>query len=273
MQQIINFLINKKNFILFLLLLFLSLFFTVQSNSYHKTKYINSANWISGSVYKKSDAISNYFHLKQYNKQLVEENHRLRTIIFNNSQTLKDSIVIDSSTLKNYKLHKASIINNSYSKLKNYLTLDIGANNSVKEDMGVVTSQGIVGIINNTSNNYSTVQSVLNTLSKINAKLKKTNHFGTLVWNGESPKTLQLIDIPGIAPVKVGDTITTGGMSTIFPKNILIGTVSSFSLDNSKNYYTLQVDLFNDMTNIDHVYIIENFNTNEILNLENSINE
>ena len=273
MQQIINFLIDKKNFILFLLLLFLSLFFTIQSNSYHKTKYVNSANWISGGIYKKTNAISDYFHLKKYNKQLVEENYRLRSILFNDSLALKDSIVIDSSTFKSYKFHKATIIKNSYSKQKNYLTLDKGVDDSINEDMGVITSQGIVGIINNTSNNYSTVQSVLNKLSRINAKLKRTNHFGTLTWNGENPSVLQLVDIPGIAPVKVGDTIITGGMSTIFPENILIGKVTSFSLDNSKNYYTLQVRLFNDMTHINHVYIIENFNKREILDLENSINE
>ena len=273
MQQIINFLIDKKNFILFLLLLFISLIFTAQSNSYHKSKFTNSANWFSGNIYETSNKVSEYLHLKTYNKQLVDENLRLRKIILNIEQPLKDSITFDSTFIENYKFFKATVIKNSYSRLNNYLTLDKGTNDGIKKDMGVISSKGIIGIVDNTSNKYSTAQSLLNSLSKINAKLKKSNHFGTLIWDGKNPQTVQLIDIPGIAPIAVGDTVITGGMSTIFPKNILIGTISDFKLDDSKNYYTLQVDLFNDMTNINHVYIIESVNRKEIQDLENSINE
>lgn len=273
MQQIINFLIREKNFILFLLLLSLSVFFTVQSNSYHKTKYINSANWISGGIYEKTNSISEYFHLKSYNDQLVDENKRLRTLIYNSNLTGKDSIIADSSLIEKYNFYSATIIKNSFSKPKNYLTLDKGTNDSIAQDMGVISSGGVIGIIENTSDNFSSAQSILNTLSKINAKFKKTDHFGTLIWDGKNPDIVQLIDVPGVAPVKIGDTIVTGGMSTIFPKNILIGKVKSFELDNSGNYYTLQVQLFNDMTNINHVFIIENADREEILELENSINE
>jgi len=273
MQQIINFLIREKNFILFLLLLSLSVFFTVQSNSYHKTKYINSANWISGGIYEKTNSISEYFHLKSYNDQLVDENKRLRTLIYNSNLTGKDSIIADSSLIEKYNFYSATIIKNSFSKPKNYLTLDKGTNDSIAQDMGVISSGGVIGIIENTSDNFSSAQSILNTLSKINAKFKKTDHFGTLIWDGKNPDIVQFIDVPGVAPVKIGDTIVTGGMSTIFPKNILIGKVKSFELDNSGNYYTLQVQLFNDMTNINHVFIIENADREEILELENSINE
>lgn len=273
MQQIINFLIREKNFILFLLLLSFSIFLTVQSNSYHKTKYINSANWISGGIYEKTNAISEYFYLKSYNEQLIDENKRLSTIVFNHDLTAKDSIKADSSLIEKYKFYKATIIKNSYSKPKNYLTLNKGKKDSIVQDMGVISARGVVGIVENTSSNFSSVQSILNTLSKINAKFKKTDHFGTLIWDAKDPNTVQLIDVPGIAPVKVGDTIVTGGMSTIFPKNVLIGKVESFELDNSGNYYTLQVKLFNDMTNINHVFIIENADKKEILELENSINE
>src|SRR5690606_19898118 len=152
MQQIINFLIREKNFILFLLLLSFSIFLTVQSNSYHKTKYINSANWISGGIYKKTNAISEYFHLKSYNDQLINENQRLRTLVFNSDLSEKDSIIADSSLIEKYKFYRASIIKNSFSKPKNYLTLDKGTKDSIAQDMGVLSAGGIVGIIENTSN-------------------------------------------------------------------------------------------------------------------------
>ena len=85
--------------------------------------------------------------------------------------------------------------------------------------------------------------------------------------------TVQLTDISKFAAVKEGDTIITGGESTIFPKGILIGTIQSFVLDVSGDTYTIQVKLFNDMTNLSHAYIIENLNSEEIKQLENPIDE
>ena len=99
--------------------------------------------------------------------------------------------------------------------------------------------------------------------------LKKTNHFGILTWNGKSPEIVQLIDIPKQTPITVGDSIITGGLSTIFPRGIPVGTVTSFKLDETENYYNVDVKLFNDMTNIGHVHIIKNKDSKEITELNN----
>jgi rod shape-determining protein MreC len=125
-----------------------------------------------------------------------------------------------------------------------------------------------VGIIDKTSQNYATIVSVLNRKSQINAKIKKTNHFGSLIWNGKSTGFVQLIDVPRLAAIRKGDTIVTGGQSVIFPENINIGTIDKIYIDNQTNYYTLNVKLFNDMTNLGHVYIIKSKNREEIINLE-----
>ena len=112
------------------------------------------------------------------------------------------------------------------------------------------------------------------TVNKISAQLKKTNHFGTLYWDAKSPYYIQLIDIPKIAPIVKGDTIITSGRSSIFPKGIPIGIIHNFKLDAAENYYEINIKLFNDMTNLEHVYTIENIDANEIDNLlKSSINE
>jgi rod shape-determining protein MreC len=139
----------------------------------------------------------------------------------------------------------------------------------IKPNMGVINSAGIVGIIDNTSKNFATVISILNVNSKINAKIKKSNHFGTLNWNGKSTGYVQLIDVPRLASVRKGDTIVTGEQSTIFPENIGIGTIENVYTDEETNYYTLNIKLFNDMTNLGHVYIIKQKDAEEIENLEN----
>lgn len=151
--------------------------------------------------------------------------------------------------------------------------MDKGSKDSITIDLGVISSKGIVGIVSDVSENYSTVQSILNTKSRINAKLKKSSHFGSLIWNTEDPNIVQLIDIPRLAELEKGDTIITGGRSTIFPEGILIGTVKDFRLDNDDNYYYVNVNLFNDMTGLEHVYLIENNDAVEILELEKGVED
>jgi len=269
MQQIINFLIRNKTFLLFLLLFSISLFLTIQSHTYHKSKFINSANFLTGSIYQTVNNFKQYLGLKEENRILLEENNRLKTILFNSETEQLNQPFSDQNTSNNYKLIPAKVYKNNYAAINNYLTINKGEKDSIIQDFGVITSNGIIGIIDNTSRSYARVMSILNTNSRINALLKKSNHFGTLKWNTESPEIVQLVDIPKLAPIKVGDTIITGGRSTIFPKGIGIGKVVSFNLDETENYYIIDVKLFNDMTSIGHVYIIENVDAEEISTLNN----
>ncbi len=270
MQQIINFLIRNKNNLLFLLLLGFSLFLTIQSHSYQKSKFISSANFLSGGIYSWTSNINSYFSLEEYNLRLLEENERLRSRLSTYEDSLEIKTYVDTTYAEgNYIFRASEVINNNYAKVDNYLTLKSGARDGVERDMGVITSRGIVGIIENVSPNFSTVISILNSNSRINAQLKESNHFGSLTWNGKDPNHVQLTDIPSVAPVSVGDTIITGGRSLIFPKGIPIGRIEDFSLDQSESFFNISVELFNDMTNIGYVYIIENTQQEEIRRLQN----
>ncbi|QDO92786.1 rod shape-determining protein MreC [Formosa sediminum] len=267
MQQILNFIIRNKNFLLYLLLMSLAVFFTVQKHSFHKSKFINSANFLSGGIYTQINNINQYLDLRTQNTNLSEENARLRNLLQNYQQSVEKNFVDSTSFKAPYIFRPVRVIKNSYSATTNILTIDKGNNDSIHEDFGLITSKGILGIVDHTSNNYATVISILNTKSRISAQLKKTNHFGTLTWDGVSPERVQLIDIPKIAPVKVGDTIITSGRSVIFPKGIQIGAIESFKLDAAENNFEINVRLFNDMTNIEHAYIIEHLDAPEINNL------
>ncbi|MFS4455037.1 rod shape-determining protein MreC [Maribacter sp. 2304DJ31-5] len=265
MQQIINFLIRYKLFLLYTFFLFVSLVFTFQSHSYHQSKFLNSANYISGSIYETSDNITSYFGLREENQSLLKENEQLRFQLYN--QKNKGQSTADS-TRSAYTVIKGRVINNSYAAQRNYITINKGKRDSIAQDMGVITDKGILGIVENTSNNFATVQSILNEKSNINAKIKNSNHFGSLIWNTEGYDRVQLVDIPRLVPLNIGDTIVTGAMSSIFPENVPIGAIAKFDLDRSKSFYSIDVALFNDMTNIKNVYIIKNLNRQEVLELE-----
>ena len=268
MQQIFNFILKNSNRLLFLLLLGISLSLTIQSHSYHRSKIISSANFLSGGVYEKINNISEYLDLRTQNDALAQENARLRSVLFNAKDTASVPKLDSIKGLHPTDIIVSKVIHNSYNSHENYLTLNSGGLQGVKSDMGVINSLGIVGIIDNTSPRYATVLSLLNIKSQINAKIKKSNHFGSLVWNGKSTGFVQLIDIPRLAAIRKGDTIVTGGQSVIFPENLNIGTVDKIYIDNQTNYYTLDIKLFNDMTNLGHVYIIKSKDREEIINLE-----
>jgi rod shape-determining protein MreC len=212
--------------------------------------------------------VNEYFNLKIQNDELAKENARLKGLLFNLKDTTKLPTVDSIYGVKKFDIIISKVIKNSYNVHENYLTLNTGSKQGVKQDMGVINSLGIVGVIENTSANYSTVLSILNTNRSLNAKIKKSGHYGSLSWNGKSTGFVQLTDVPRLASVRKGDTIVTGGLSEIFPENINIGTVEKVLTDNETNFYTLDIKLFNDMTSLGYVYIIKNKDTPEIKNLE-----
>ncbi|MFP2997412.1 rod shape-determining protein MreC [Spongiivirga sp. MCCC 1A20706] len=274
MQQIFNFIFRNKNFLLFLVLFVLSLIFTIQSHSYHRSKFVNSANFLSGGIYGTFSNISEYFSLKSTNDELVEENLKLRKMLLIGQDSLENEIVVDSISFdKQYVLVTTKVIQNDYNRRDNFLTIKKGQSHGIEPDMGVFNSKGIVGIVDKTSNGYSTVISILNSNSQINAEIKRTQDFGSLKWDGKSPYTVQLTDVPKRARIAIGDSIITGGQSTIFPKGINIGSIKDFKLDGSENYYEIEVALFNDMTNLGNVYVIKNQDREEIETLQNNTNE
>ena len=268
MQQIINFIFKNSTRLLFLLLLAISLTLVIKSHSYHRSQFVNSANFVSGTVYEKTAEVKSYFNLRGQNEKLAQENAYLKKLLYNK----KDSTsILPKDSTKGYDkidVIQAKIINNCYNTPENYITIRGGSLQGIEPDMGVVSNLGIVGIIEKVSPRYATIQSVLNIKSKINAKVKRTNHFGSLIWKAKNAGYAQLIEIPRLASVKRGDTIVTGGISKIFPENIPVGIIDKVYIDTETNYYTLDVRLFNDMTNLNHVYIIKNKEIKEINKLE-----
>ena len=270
MQQLIYFFQKFKYFLFFLLLAFISLALTFNNLNFHKSKFVNSANFVTGGLYSQASNISEYWGLKSENKLLAEENTHLKNLLEKNTSVIFniDSTVIDTIKYKQkYTYTTAKIINNNYTKKFNFLTINSGKNQGIDKEMAVINSRGIIGITDNSSGSYARVQSILNRNSKINARLKNSNYFGSLGWDGNNYNIVQLSDIPRQAPLKIGDTIETGGKSTIFPEGILIGTISKINKGNTADN-KVDVTLFNDMSNLGFVYVIKNLDKEEINALE-----
>ena len=285
MQKFIDFIIRKKDLLVFFVLFSISIGFIFNTNSLHKSKFILFSSDIANYTNENIKYFMNYLDLEKTNKRLIEENSYLK------NQLEKTAKVYDLDSVVNpiFQYQTAKVVSNNLSSLKNQLIINKGLKNGLKNDMGVINSKGIIGIINKTSKNYSSVMSILNIDIKINAKTKRTGHFGTLQWDGFDIKHLLLNDISENADIRIGDSIITGGMSLIFPEGINIGVVSEiikqdkfddtimkFNIDNQvkmanikfrENYLNIEVKLHSDMDNLNNVYVIESLNKKEFKNI------
>ncbi|PCH77551.1 MAG: rod shape-determining protein MreC [Flavobacteriaceae bacterium] len=263
MQQIIYFLRKYRFFLLFTILELFALLFTIQSHSFHKSKFVNSATSITGGVYAQVSNINDFFTLKQENKVLSEENNRLKNSLSKFREEDNNSAVFDSLSVQSkYNYTAAKIIKNEFRGINNFITINKGNSSGIHSDMGVINTKGIIGIVKNVSDKYATVLSILNSYSKLNVRLKNSNYFGTLTWNGIEYNTVQLIDIPRQANLAVGDTIITGGRSAIFPEGIMVGVIQDFQFEGTK-FNEINIRLFNDMSALGYVQIIENTDRKE----------
>ena len=273
MRRIIYLIKKFRYFLLFIILEILAFIIIIQDHSYHQSKFVNSANFFTGGLYNKANSINEFFHLRKDNQLLSEENARLKNLLGKreNTYAIDSFTVIDTSQyFQKYDYSVAKIINNNYTKRNNFITLNKGAKHGLTPDLGVVNSKGIIGVIKNVSTNYATVLSILNSNSNINVRLKNSNHFGTLVWDGKDYNITQVIDIPRQAMVKAGDTIVTGGKSAIFPEGIEVGVVKDFRYAQNK-YQIINILLFNDMSAIGEVQIVKNLHKDEQVTLEQSV--
>jgi rod shape-determining protein MreC len=259
MQQIINFLIKYRNLLLYLFLLVVALSFTIQSHDYHRNTTIHSTGYVTGNLLDTKSGIYDYFELKNQNDKLSKENALLRMQLLEISDTLlgKESTFIFSDSIP-YKVFPARVIKNDFYKSDNYITIDIGNDQGIEPDMGVISPTGIVGVIDRSSDDFSRVISILNSQISLNAQIKGTATIGSLKWDGTDPYIMSLEDVPRLARVTKGDTIITGRQSTMFPPDILIGVIKDAQLIENGSRYKIDVELFNDMTDLDYINVIKN---------------
>jgi rod shape-determining protein MreC len=239
-------------------------------NAYQRSTFLSSSNALTGNIFKSYNAGAEYLMLREINEDLARENAYLRSRLPESFRASKDyfTLVYDTMSMQEYIYRSARVINNSTNQRFNYITLNKGQLNGIEPEMGVISNKGVVGIVKNVSDNYSTVISIINTRLKISAKLKESGFFGSLEWDGTSYQHVYLLDIPRHANVNVGDLVVTSGYSSIFPEGILMGNVEKVELEKGASFYRIKVKLSVDFKNLSFVEVIDHNSRNEQTKLE-----
>ncbi len=278
MRNVFLFIRRHFNFLFFLVLQIVALSFLFRYNRFHEAAFLNVSTAVTGRINEHYNDIEYYFQLKKTNDALVRENLRLRQQLKENyegpdsaQRIISDTIKVDSGrSILKYKILEAKVINNTTSLQNNYLTIHRGFAQGVRPNMGVVGPQGIVGSVVNVSENFAIVMSMLHRNFGLVARLKKGGETGTIDWDGVSPLYVNFRGITKSAKIAVGDTIITTQTSSLFPANLMIGTVHDIVPDNTSNFYVLKIKPATNFFNIEYAYVIDNLQYNEQKRLEDS---
>lgn len=270
MQNLFTFFWRNAFYFLFLFLMGISFVLIVQNNYYHRTVVINTTNNITGNLLAVVNSFTEYLALKEANKQLAEENARLLASL-PDAYFRTDTATAewqDSLRAQQYQYLAAKVISSSINRRNNYLKLNKGANHGVGLNMAVIAPDGVVGQVVEVSTHFSSVMAVINTYSRVSAKLKSSNQVGSLRWDGQDYRRVKLVDIPSHVRIISGDSVVTSGYSHIYPEGRLIGFVEDFSLEPGENFYVVDVRLSVDFNQLSWVYIVNNLFMDELQQLE-----
>lgn len=272
MHNLVEFI--KKNFhwFLFLMLEVASMVLLFRFNGYHGSVWFTSANIISGKVYEATSNVDQFFSLININEQLTQRNvileKQVQALSERISHLTTDTTIANKemrNALASTKIINARVISNSIDKLDNFITLDKGAADGVRPDMGVVCGTGIVGIVYQVSQHYSIVIPVLSSHSRISCQIQKRGYFGYLTWDGKSSRYAYIDDIPRHAHFRLYDKIVTSGYSSVFPPGLMVGKVLHVYNSPDGLSYRLMIELSTDFSNLRNVCIIDDSTIREQL--------
>lgn len=223
-----------------------------------------------GSVWGWSQGIGDYFALKEINRTLSQENFALQEALgrFEASADSVKSLGNGVYTAGRYRFRHASVIKNSRNKHHNFLIVDKGTADGVNSHTGIITSNGIIGIIDSAGTHYSYAISFLNSNFNLSARIGREGAVGPMAWDGKDLSRAILREISLQHKFKQGDTVYTSGHSTIFPPDIPLGTIEGSKIINGSTY-DIDIKLFQDYTAVRYVTLVENLDRAEILSLEN----
>ena len=269
MKEIIKLILKHHFTIIFILLEIVSFSLIIRHNEYQRAIFSESASTLFGNVSSTITSIKDYFRLKEMNESLANENILLKNRL-EEYELLRDTIIhgtVVQDSIPVYEYIGAKQVNATYNRTKNYITLNRGRKNGLQKEMAVCTPEGIVGLIQDLSDHFAVVIPLINVDSRISAKIKKNNYYGSLQWDGNDYAYSYLNDIPYHVEVNAGDTIVTSGLSKIFPEGIVVGYVESVDKETA-NFLKIKVKLAVDFKRINHVYVILNNKKNEQTSLE-----
>lgn len=275
MRNFLAFLRRFQILLIFALLqgIALSTYFTFKE--FPRSQYLTTANEINGQILTARNELTKHFNLAENNRNLQQENIRLRKRLPQSYIKLEGGTVKIDDTLfhQQYTYIPATIIKSSHTKRNNYFTLNVGTAQGVKRGMGVFSDKGVIGTIHQSSQHFSTVKSCLTENINIDVMIEGSGQFGLLKWNGRDARKGTMWGVSNDSDVKLWSNVVTRGGGGIFPRGLPVGKVRAKSPVEGEPLWDIEVLYSEDYRSVQRVYVIKNLLKTEQEELESGIPE
>ena len=232
--------------------------------------WINRASHrVHATIWSGGESVRNYFTLDRQNKTLAAENMELSAIVREFGQkdlSYRENHIYDSRVGR-FRMTPATIVKASRNSRHNYIILNKGSEDGIKPQAGIVTTRGVIGVVNSVGKHYSYGITLMNPRMSVSARIGLTGTVAPLEWDGLSTDGAIMKGLPLHRQISQGDTVWTSGFSSVFPADIPIGVTGRIrQVDGSTN--EVRVHLFQDFSALRYVIITENLDREEIAAIE-----
>jgi rod shape-determining protein MreC len=260
MRNLILLFTRYGHVILLLIFQLIGLSLIINYNQSQKEIWVNSVNLFTGNINKNVQKLTNYGSLQEKNDSLARENALLQEKIINFrvfDKSYEFKKYESDSSLQDYKLIPVNICSKTTHLRNNYITLCSGKEDGLRERMGIITKDAVLGITTLCNDSFCKAMLVNNSLTKISGIVKTKNYSGKLVWRSLDPRILTMTSVPRHANIELGDTILTSGYSTMFPYGIPVGIITSYDVIEGQNEYEIEVTMLEDPARVDMAYAVD----------------
>lgn len=259
MRNLINLIIRYHPFLVFILLEFICLYLLFNRYHFQQMAFYQRTQQVAGFFHERLSGFYAFLYLKEDNQRLLSQNALLNRQLLNREISSPPCELPDLEQrvlFEGYRFIPVRVIYNTTSLSNNYISINAGRNQGVKENMAIINDQGIVGMIHSVSDDFAIANSVLNQDFRLNVMIEKLDEIGSLVWSGEDRKKMKLMDIPAHVNIEKGMEVVSGPYTMAFPEGVPVGYISGFELKAGESFYNIDVELATDMKNVRFGYVL-----------------
>ncbi len=211
-----------------------------------------------------TSVINKYFYLVNLKKENVYLKKRLAQLEQELSFYMEESVryhrlktQLEFARKNTFSTQFADVIGQSLDSYHRTLFISLSRAEGIKRNFAVMLQEGVVGRIQSVSNSHSSVQLILDQRMRFPALIQRTRGKGIVFGTHDG---VELRQISRREEIKVGDRIVTSGLSGIFPKGLLVGTISSIKSEDHALFQTAKIQTAVDFEKIEGVFVIANQN-------------
>lgn len=171
--------------------------------------------------------------------QLASREHRLRQAEEIRQENARLRSILEYPQTKEMRLVPAQVVGMETTPERRYLIVNLGLRHGVSRNLPVVTGGGLAGKTVDVFEDYTTIQTLYDPNSRVSVLDQRSRILGILRW--DRGEFLSLMGVEKTADIVVGDTLVSSGMGGIFPKGLLIGTVTRCNISNDPLFAEVEV--------------------------------